>query len=98
MIFSFIGYYSPADQRLRLKAFAAVFLRRRILLRKTDRLSVKRRKMNMPALWSHSFVLARFTFRFAGCYFLLKFSLNFHKLRTTSNFFFAKIVVESKMF
>ena len=37
-------------------------------------------------------------FGLSGAIFYLKFSLNFHKLRTTSNFFFAKIVVESKRF
>ena len=74
MIFSFIGCYSPANQMLRLKEFAepsttrfANCLRRhRILLRKIDCLPLKCRKMNMPALRSHSFVLARFTFRFVG--------------------------------
>ena len=51
---------------LRLKAFAAVFLRRRILLRKTDCLPVKRRKMNMSASQPHSFMLVRFKSEFIG--------------------------------
>ncbi len=42
--------------------FANCLRRRRILLRKTDRLPAKRRKMNMSASRPHSFMLARFYF------------------------------------
>ena len=55
-----IGEFSPPDQMLRMKVFAVALLGRRILLRKTDCLLARRRKRNMPAARSHSFVLARF--------------------------------------